>query len=181
MKDQRSHHPLCTTRSLLFALASLGLALTGCERPSAASSNAPMRAGQPAPALSAVDAQGRPIDLATFAGKIVLVDFWASWCEPCQEAMPGLDQLAADYADQVVVIGVSVDEDPEQARAFVERVGVGFPIVHDADHSIAARWVPPKMPTTFVIDPAGDIVEVHGGYNSASLTELRAQIERIQN
>ncbi|KIG19404.1 thioredoxin family protein [Enhygromyxa salina] len=135
-----------------------------------------MSTGQAAPALAGFDVNGQPVDLAALAGKMVIIDFWASWCEPCQEAMPGLDELAGDYADRLVVIGVSVDEDPEQARAFVQRVGVGFPIIHDSDHSIAARWAPPKMPTTFVVDPAGVIVDVHDGYDAATLTELRARV-----
>lgn len=169
-----------TSPWLHVAFASLVLGLAACERPSSAASSSPTITGQPAPALTGVDADGRPVDVATLTGKIVLVDFWASWCEPCQEAMPGLDQLAADYGDRLVVIGVSVDEDPEDARAFVERVGVRFAIVHDKDHSIAARWAPPKMPTTFVVDPSGVIVDVHDGYDRATLAELRAQIDSVQ-
>jgi thiol-disulfide isomerase/thioredoxin len=171
---QSTHTHLTTALCLSFAITSLA----GCERPDTATSHAPS-VGQPAPALAGVDTQGRSVDLASLTGKIVVVDFWASWCEPCQEAMPGLDQLAADYAEQLVVIGVSVDDDPEDARAFVERVGVQFPIVHDKAHSIAARWAPPKMPTTFVIDPAGVILAVHDGYDGATLSKLRAQIDGI--
>jgi cytochrome c biogenesis protein CcmG/thiol:disulfide interchange protein DsbE len=180
MNHRRSQPTFVSTRSLIFAFASLGVALAGCERPSTAASSAPTSAGQPAPVLTGVDVQGHPIDLAELTGKFVLVDFWASWCEPCQEAMPALDRLAADFGDQLVVIGVSVDDDPEHARAFVERLGVEFPIVHDEDHSIAARWAPPKMPTTFVIDPDGVIVDVHGGYDGATLSELRAQLETME-
>lgn len=173
MNSHRTTHALSLALSLSFVVAPLA----GCERANTPASRAPTSAGQPAPALTGVDADGQPIDLATLTGKTVIVDFWASWCEPCQEAMPGLDQLAADYGDRLVVIGVSVDEDPEDARAFVERVGVRFSIVHDEAHTIAAVWGPPKMPTTYVIDPAGVIVDVHDGYDAKTLTQLRAQID----
>ena len=135
--------------------------------------------GQTAPQLTGVSVDGEPVDLSKLAGKVVVVDFWASWCEPCEQAMPELDALSAAHGDRLEIIGVSVDEDPAAMQAFVERVDVRFSILHDADHDIANRWQPPKMPTSFVIGPDGAIAAIHGGYDGSTAPALRADIDAL--
>lgn len=149
--------------------------LCACD-PNRSATNSPPSVGTAAPALVGLDLDGQPFDLSTLTGKVVVVDFWASWCEPCEEAMPELAALATEFDERVVVIGVSVDDDPASMRAFVERVGVPFEIVHDHDHAIATRWAPPKMPTTFVVDAAGVIAAVHDGYESSTAAQLRSEL-----
>ncbi len=170
-------------RLLGFSLSLSVLVGVGCaDSAGSASSSTPSSAAaldRPAPALVAEDLGGRPVSLAALTGKVVVVDFWASWCEPCEEAMPVLEQLARAHASDLVVIGVSVDDRAEDARAFIDRVGVSFTVIHDRDHGIAEAWVPPKMPTTYVIDQTGVVVAVEGGYGPGAAGRLQAQVEAL--
>ncbi|MEM9457958.1 MAG: TlpA disulfide reductase family protein [Myxococcota bacterium] len=136
--------------------------------------------GPPAPALTGTTLDGAAIDLTSLQGQVVVVDFWASWCDPCREAMPHLQALQDALGSRgLVVIGVSVDETEDEARAFAKSAGIEFSIVHDADQGIAQAWQPPKMPTTFVIDRDGTIAATFAGYTPAEGERLRAEVERL--
>lgn len=136
--------------------------------------------GAPAPALSGARLDGAAFDLASERGKLVLVDFWASWCEPCRRELPVLEQLHRDHAAAgLVVLGVSLDEQRSDAEVFLkEQVQVSFPIVFDADRAIGTTWSPPKMPTVYLIERDGTIARVFAGEKPGQLDELRAEVER---
>lgn len=120
--------------------------------------------GQPAPALSATSSRGAPVSLERLRGRVVVVDFWASWCEPCRRAFPTLDALARRHAASgLTVIGVSVDDEAAGFQRFVTEMRPSFPVVHDATHQIAERWSPPAMPTTYVIGRDGVVAAVLTG------------------
>ncbi|MBL4687930.1 MAG: TlpA family protein disulfide reductase, partial [Nannocystaceae bacterium] len=133
-----------------------------------------------APALTGSTLAGGTVDLAALRGQVVVVDFWASWCGPCRAAMPGLQALADEFAAAgVVVIGVSVDEQVEDAQDFAEAMQVTFPLVVDADHTLADAWQPPKMPTTYVIDADGMLVATFSGYSPGEHDTLRELVRRL--
>lgn len=141
---------------------------------------AALDAGQRAPALSGTALSGGSIDLAQHRGSVVVVDFWASWCEPCAEAMPALERIYQRYRSQgLVVIGVSQDRQASNARTFLERTRVSFPVMHDADHSVAGRYRPPTMPSSYVIDRQGVVRHVHSGFRSGDARRLEAQIREL--
>lgn len=155
------------------------LALPACEPRSA--SNPPADApGRPAPALAGPRLDGPAFDLAGERGKLVLVDFWASWCEPCRRELPALEQLHRQHAAAgLVVVGVSVDEQRGDAEQFLrDQVQLSFPIVHDADHSLAGAWSPPKMPTVYLVERDGTIARTFAGEKPGQLDELRAEVAR---
>ena len=118
---------------------------------------------------------GAPIGPAQFVGQVVIVDFWATWCEPCRQSFPAYQQLADKYAGKLVVIGVSVDDDDSGIAAFKKETGVKFPLVWDRNQSVSASYKPQKMPTSYIADQKGLIRDVHEGFHSGD----DAEIERI--
>ena len=136
--------------------------------------------GTPAPALAAPRLDGAPFDLASQRGKLVLVDFWASWCEPCRRELPVLEQLHQQHAAAgLVVVGVSVDEQRSDAENFLnEQIQVSFPIVFDADRSLGKTWSPPKMPTVYLIERDGTIARIFAGEKPGQLDDLKAELTR---
>jgi len=133
--------------------------------------------GQASPKLSTL-VGGKIPDTA---GKVVVIDFWASWCAPCKASFPALNRLHDKYAAKgVVIIGVGVDDDPAKHTAFVNKTGAKFPTVHDANKKAAAVFSPPAMPTTYIIDRKGVIRHVHQGFKGAKTeAAYAAEIEAL--
>lgn len=136
------------------------------------------KAGDPFPSLAAAKLEGTTPDTA---GKIVIVDFWASWCAPCRAAFPGLKEIAEKYKDKgVIIVGVSVDEDKADMDAFVRKMTPNFPIVRDTDSKFVEKLDVQVMPTTFIIDREGKVAVVHSGYDGdRTKAEYIATIERL--
>ncbi len=105
------------------------------------------------------------LDLSAYRGKVVLVDFWASWCNPCRQSFPWMNQLQQTYGPQgLVIIGVNVDHDSDDARQFLDRYGAEFKIVYDADGHLAREFDFRDMPTSYLIGRDGNIHYVHAGF-----------------
>jgi peroxiredoxin len=156
--------------------SSVSIALAVVAAVAATSPSLALSPGGRAPALELRALDGAPVSLASLRGQVVVVDFWASWCEPCAEALPALDRLHARYRDQgLAVIGVNVDRNASDARGFLRRSPVSFPVVHDARQQIVSRWEPERMPSSFIVDRGGVVRHVHGGFRSGDA----ARIERI--
>ncbi len=103
--------------------------------------------------------------LPATSGKVVLVDFWASWCGPCKASFPAFNRLQAKYASKgLVIVGIGVDEDPAKYKEFSAKMGAKFPLVHDSEHKAAAFFNPPSMPTSYITDKKGVIRHVHTGF-----------------
>lgn len=119
--------------------------------------------------------------LPALAGRVVLVDFWASWCAPCKASFPHMDQLYREYAQRgLVVLGVSVDEDASAMRRFLEAVPVSFPTVRDRDQKLVALADVPTMPTSFLVDRKGLVRARHTGFQGEeTMGKLRAEIEAL--
>ena len=111
---------------------------------------------------------------------MVLIDFWATWCEPCADSMPHLESLHSRFASQgLVVIGVSQDRSADAIPAFLRRHHVTFPVIHDSGNAIAGRYDPPRMPTTFIIDRAGIVRHVHAGFRSGDVATIEREVEAL--
>jgi peroxiredoxin len=117
--------------------------------------------GAPAPdfRLPRLDG-GAPVALDELKGRVVLVNFWATWCKPCEDEMPAMERLYRALADEPFeLLAVSVDDDREQVVAFAERLGVGFPILLDPDEEVARRYQTFRYPETFLISADGVVLE----------------------
>jgi cytochrome c biogenesis protein CcmG/thiol:disulfide interchange protein DsbE len=118
----------------------------------------------PALTLGRLDAPGR-LSLASLRGKVVAVNFWASWCGPCRDEAPFLERTWQANRDRgFVVLGVDANDAAGDARRFMRRHGVTYPVIHDARGSTLGHWGVPGLPTTFVVDRSGRVVaKVIGG------------------
>ena len=156
-------------------LALLGGALSMVLRTSAASSAARSAdAKQPvirfvknpemAPPLETQDLLGKPVNKDNWAGKVVLVNFWATWCPPCREEIPELLELKKEYKDQLEIVGISEDDDPpESVLKFMRQKGMTYPVVMATPELIDAYGGVPALPTSFLIDTQGRVVQKHSG------------------
>ncbi len=133
--------------------------------------------GRPAPALSARAANGSLVDLASLRGRVVVVDFCASWCAPCRAELPLLDGLSQRLGPRgLVVVGVSVDEVADNFRDFNREQRTSFAMIHDAQHVIAEVWAPASLPDTFVIDRGGRVIAEHRGFTSQGVAQLERDV-----
>jgi len=120
-----------------------------------------MQAPKPAPALKLKDLNGKPHDLAQLKGKVVLINFWATWCPPCRREMPSMERLAQTFKGRpFVVLAVNVGEDPDTIEAFNSQLDTvpTFPILLDTRSRTMQGWKVAGLPTTFLVDRQGRIV-----------------------
>ena len=154
------------------------LGLAGAFLLGAGAASAQWQTGDALPPLAQFGLAGVPGELS---GRVVLVDFWASWCAPCKASFPALDDLQRTYAGRgFTVLAVSVDDDPRKLKDFLAAHPVSFPVVHDARQQLVAAAGIEAMPTSFLIDRAGTIRFAHAGFKPESTpAELAAEIERL--
>jgi thiol-disulfide isomerase/thioredoxin len=120
-----------------------------------------MQAPRPAPALKLKDLDGTTLDLAQLKGKVVLINFWATWCPPCRREMPSMERLSQAFMGQpLVVLAVDVGEDPDTIDGFNSQLDTvpTFPILLDTRGRTMQSWKVAGLPTTFLVDKQGRIV-----------------------
>jgi len=119
--------------------------------------------------------------LPATAGKVVLFDFWASWCAPCKASFPAMAKLQQEYAARgFLVVAISVDEKAAAAAAFAKRLNPPFPILHDRGQTLVREIEVPTMPTSFLVGRDGRVRAVHAGFRGeTTVKELREGIEAL--
>jgi thiol-disulfide isomerase/thioredoxin len=119
----------------------------------------------PMPPFLVNDLDGNVISTASWRGKVVLVNFWATWCPPCRDEIPEMIELANRYKDRLQIIGISQDDDapPEEVRAFAAQMGINYPVVMGSNALSAEYGGVPALPTSFVVNPDGRVVQKHVG------------------
>lgn len=121
------------------------------------------------------------VDLGALKGKVVLLDIWASWCAPCKEELPLLDDMARRLASEgIAIVAVSVDEDRAAAQAFLRRrPSWALTLAHDPQGKIPELLQPPKMPTSYLIDATGTLRYINAGYESGDAPLIEARLREL--
>ncbi len=128
--------------------------LLGSERPAD-----PLEFGRPAPGFDLPDLAGNPVRLEDQRGKVVLLNFWATWCKPCEAEMPAMERLHRSLADRdFVLLAVSVDDTSDVVEAFRDRLGLSFPILWDPAKRVSQRYQSFRFPESYLIDRDGTLV-----------------------
>ena len=137
--------------------------------------------GKPAPVWQLQTVDGQTIHSSDFKGKVVILDFWATWCGPCRAEIPGFIELQKQYQKQgLAIVGISVDQDGAAAvKKFMQQAGMNYPVVLSDEKIPQAFGGIEAIPTTFVIDRAGNIVKRHLGLDSRE--EFEKEIRPLLN
>ncbi|MGE3311150.1 MAG: TlpA family protein disulfide reductase [Limisphaerales bacterium] len=161
--------------SLRLPLAALALALLACVF-ALSGAAAPPKVGDTFPKLEKYELEG---NLPETIGKVVLIDFWASWCGPCQKAFPVLKELHQLYAERgFLVLGVSVDERKAAMQAFLAKTPAGFPTVRDAKEKLSKAVDLEAIPTSYLVGRNGKVIAIHQGFeNETTKKQLTQEIE----
>lgn len=136
----------------------------------------------PAPLFSGVTAGGDTVNIADYQGKVVILDFWASWCVPCRKEFPFLIELHKDYQEKgLEIIAVNIDTKQKNMDKFLNKPKnqATFPIVWDADSKIPPIYELKAMPTTIFIDRKGVIRFRHSGFNNSHKDDYRKEVELL--
>ncbi len=144
------------------------------------SSAAALSIGDEPPPVVMRDTTGAELDLRSLDGKVILVDFWASWCGPCRREMPFLQKLHERYArDGLVVVGVSIDKSTKKMNKFLRSTPVTFRIVHDPEVEVASKYELETVPSSYLIGRDGRIRSVHEGFEEDDAATLEAHVKRL--
>lgn len=141
-----------------------------------------VRVGDPLPALELTGWTGAPVPASSLRGRVVALDFWATWCPVCRAALPALDAIGRRFeARGLTVVAISVDRDPATADRYLsERLpDHRLTLVRDTDQSVMSRLGAEGMPALFVVDRGGVVRIVEGGYEESSLPAIEARIEKL--
>lgn len=187
------HHPrvlffgsrsvLCVALPLVLGAA--GCASTGSSRAAAVHGGESERGdrqvtvGEPIPKIVVRDVRsGEAIDVGALRGKVVLLDIWASWCGPCKEELPLLDEMAARLKSKgIEFVAVSIDEDKAAAEGFLSgRARWTLTVAHDPNGKVPALLQPPKMPTSYLIDGRGVLRYVNAGFERADAKKIEKRL-----
>jgi peroxiredoxin len=122
-------------------------------------------AGQPAPDFALRSSSGENLRLSEYRGDVVMINFWATWCGPCRQEMPLLDELYSRYQRVGFnLLGVNIDDDSSRAMDMINELGVSFPVLFDATKEVSRLYQVDAMPVTVIVDREGNVRHVHQGY-----------------
>jgi peroxiredoxin len=155
------------------------IVLVAAPSPSAPErSRAPAADGPKAPSFSLKSLTGGRCELAS--GKVTIVDFWATWCEPCKKAFPKLQDLYVKYrASGLEIAAVSVDDEPNDIAAFAHQYRAQFPVGWDDGHRLAEQFKVQSMPSTYIVDRDGVVRHTHAGYHDGEDAEIEREIKEL--
>jgi len=136
--------------------------------------------GQPAPDFALKSSSGTNLRLSEYRGDVVMINFWATWCGPCRQEMPLLDELYTRYQRVGFnLLGVNIDDDSRRAMKMIDELGVSFPVLFDARKEVSKLYEVEAMPVTVLVDREGRIRHVHHGYKPGYEEKYLDQIRSL--
>ncbi|MCG8671000.1 MAG: TlpA family protein disulfide reductase [Pseudomonadales bacterium] len=135
---------------------------------------------QKAPEITLPGMTGKTVKLSDFRGQVVMVNFWASWCEPCRTEMPLIEDIYNKYKKiGFTVLGVNVDENPKAGKKMLKDIPVSFPVVFDSDNKMIEKYEVQAMPSTYMVDRKGNIRDIHRGYKKGDEKAYENYIRKL--
>ena len=169
-----------TTLSMRAARLMLGATLAACAMFAGIATAAPVTPSSLAPDFTLRSMDGQNLRLQELRGRVVLVNFWATWCGPCRQEMPHLNRLYDKYRSSgFVMLGVNIDDDANNAIGVANKLGMKFPVLFDTDKKVSRLYDLNTMPSTVVIDRDGKVRYVHRGYRDGYEDAYDKQIREL--
>lgn len=163
-------------RNIKQGVVTLGLAALLTVSPAGADINS----DGPAPDFALKSDSGENLRLSEFRGEVVMINFWASWCGPCRQEMPLLDEIYAQYQPMgFTILGVNVEEDSTKARKMLGDAPVNFPVLFDNDSEVSKLYNVVAMPSTVLVDRNGNVRYLHQGYKPGYEEAYQQQVRAL--
>jgi thiol-disulfide isomerase/thioredoxin len=166
----------CVTGVILIFSAIL---FSSCIRPPSESEPA-VEIGQAAPQFKLPDLSGREVSLDQLKGKVVMLDFWATWCGPCRMTMPLLEKLQREYPNALVLLAVNLREPKDTVRDYVRKQSINSQVLLDEEGSVGDAYGAVGIPTQVLIDKNGIVRDIQEGFNPRMLSQFRTEIEQLR-
>lgn len=139
-----------------------------------------VKVGQPAPSIEGKTPDNRDFSLNSIKGKIIIINFWASWCPPCRKELPYFAELYNELKIKgVEIVAVNIDTTLSKAEKFLSSLDIPFTVVLDPKQEIVTQYRPPAMPTSYIIDREGIVRYIHEGYSKKDQSLFKSEIENL--
>lgn len=168
------------TFSRTFALTIALLLLATVPAQAADTTAKTLAPGASAPEFTLKDLDGKPHKLSDYRGKVVAVNFWATWCPPCRKELPSMERTYQTLKHKnFVILGVEVGEEWDAVQSFLNQVPVTYPILLDKDSAVSQKWKIIGLPATYLIDARGRIVEIINGGRDWDDPKFRSKLTKL--
>jgi thiol-disulfide isomerase/thioredoxin len=173
--------PRARRKTLAVLLAGLFMSATACgRRESGGGAVRPASGRMQAPAFVLNDTAGHTVSLSQFKGKVVLLDFWATWCGPCRLSMPALEKLHEEYGPKgLQVLGINIDEDPSGVAQFAHDIGVSYPVLLGGSTGVDNRYGVSGIPAFLLLDRRGRAADSWVGFDPSFAADWRRSIDKV--
>lgn len=136
--------------------------------------------GKTAPDFSLKSMTGENIRLSEMRGKVVMINFWATWCAPCRKEMPLLNDIYNKHSKSgFVLMGINIDNKPKKAEKMAKKLGINFPVLFDNTKKVSEAYGVSAMPFTVILDKGGRVIHIHKGYLPGYEKKYDAQISKL--
>jgi len=170
---------LVTRHSALITTLSLLIVLSGCEEHGIGSDWRRIEPKVSAPAFTLPQLDGSSVSLADYRGRVVILEFWATWCGPCRFSVPSLDVVYKKYRDRgLQVLLINEDEEPEKVRRWAER-RLAAPILLDQGSRVGGRYGVSGIPQLYIVDQDGNLIFAHDGYSGGLERNLKLILDEL--